>query len=1449
MRRILRWFLYALGLFLLIVIGALAALQTGPGKRLLAAQLSSLLSTPESGFEIAGIEGWVPLDMRIGSLQLSDRDGVWLNTSGVGLDWSPSALFGGRIHVDDIGAERVELIRTPIGEDDAPEPASDEPFRLPELPKSLPPITLERLAIPDISLAEAFLGEAASFGLEGSVQASDGGDVVTAKLNLDRTDEATASIKLEAKAGLDPRTLDLALDAAESGGLIAALGNRPEMGDVDISLTGNGPLEDWAGRLRADADGLALVEMDLGLALVDQPRLTVEGALQPASGVLPDDIASLIGEQLSIDLDVVQTRAQALELQKAVIGAGFATLDAMGSVAFDEGDLALQSRLAVPDLEPLGTIATAALSGEAEALLSMGGTLDSPEGTLDLQVTEPAFDGNAATSVETKLRLTSTAPLSSDLPTFHVAMEGQALGLSVPGATLPDPDIGWRAQIEAPLEGQIKLEDVAIETAGSALTASGAIDPAKLEGTIDLALDAPSLQRLAGPYGQPVDGKALIKAAIGLANQAKDITVDLDGGLDGLEGLPPGVAELLGQRTSLKAQATLDPENTLNLGKLSVAGANMSLEGEASLNLDQKDLDARFAADLPDLAVLDGLIPDSAAGALRFEADLGGDLDAPTADLRLTSRDLVIAGEPLAALDVSTEARDLIAAPNGNLKIDVEARGIPATLSLDYRLAEGALDLDAINLKAPETEVSGALTLALETSLIDGALQGKIAKLGAFEQLVGQPLDGSIDLSATLTPEGERQNAALTLRGRDIDGDFGRLRTLDVDARVTDAAAEPAIDAKASLTGFEQGENVIDALTINASGNGDDLNFQLDLAGEVVKPLELSTGGALALKEGLALNLDTLNGAFAGEPLRLGRPLSLTQSEKGLELAELDLRLGEASLKGNVAIGEQTANGRITLRSLPLSWSETFGGPALSGEARADIDLNGNLIDPTVTASLDVEGVLGEDVASGDVPLDMSLNARLDEGQLDADLVASRLTRKPITATASLPIQLTLQPFAFDMPENGEIDGRIDAEILLARLADFLALDDQILKGTLTADIDIDGTIGEPKIQGPVRLEGGGYENGATGTDIRDLVLTALASNERIEITELAGKTGTKRGTIASNGWLQLDAEADFPLSLSLNLDEARLVNRDDIDTRISGDIAMTGNLAGASIEGDLTVDRAEISIPEGGGPNLPEIEVVEVGGNIVNPPIEEEEDVEEEKPFDPALDVRIRLPRKIYVRGRGLESEWEGDLQLSGRASDPIIVGSLNIKKGHFDFLDKRFELALGEITFSGSTPPNPIITLEARAEDDDFTAIIKLNGPADDPQLLLSSEPELPEDEVLARLLFNRELSQIGPVEAGKLALAVNRLRGGGGFDAFGEIRNILRIDTLDVVSDEEGETAVRAGKYLSDEVYVEVEDGGQAGGSARVEIELLPNIALEAETSENADSGVGIKWKFDY
>ena len=135
-----------------------------------------------------------------------------------------------------------------------------------------------------------------------------------------------------------------------------------------------------------------------------------------------------------------------------------------------------------------------------------------------------------------------------------------------------------------------------------------------------------------------------------------------------------------------------------------------------------------------------------------------------------------------------------------------------------------------------------------------------------------------------------------------------------------------------------------------------------------------------------------------------------------------------------------------------------------------------------------------------------------------------------------------------------------------------------------------------------------------------------------------------------------------------------------------------------------------------------------------------------------------------------------------------------MEVRRGFFDFLDKRFDLRTGVIDFGGKVPPDPRVDLEAVAKTVDITAVVRLSGPATDPTLTLESEPNLPQDEVLSRLLFNREASSISPAQAVQLATAVNRLQGGG-YDPIAGVRSLIGMDTLNVGGGEASRKAVPA------------------------------------------------------
>ena len=91
-----------------------------------------------------------------------------------------------------------------------------------------------------------------------------------------------------------------------------------------------------------------------------------------------------------------------------------------------------------------------------------------------------------------------------------------------------------------------------------------------------------------------------------------------------------------------------------------------------------------------------------------------------------------------------------------------------------------------------------------------------------------------------------------------------------------------------------------------------------------------------------------------------------------------------------------------------------------------------------------------------------------------------------------------------------------------------------------------------------------------------------------------------------------------------------------------------------------------------------------------------------------------------------------------------------------------------------------------------------------------------------------------------------------GGKGFNPLRPAREWLGLDALEIGESGagSGEMALGAGKYLGERVYLRVERGaGAKSGKASVEVEITPNITMETEVGEEADAGVGLKWKWSY
>ncbi|MGH1456804.1 MAG: translocation/assembly module TamB domain-containing protein [Alphaproteobacteria bacterium] len=372
------------------------------------------------------------------------------------------------------------------------------------------------------------------------------------------------------------------------------------------------------------------------------------------------------------------------------------------------------------------------------------------------------------------------------------------------------------------------------------------------------------------------------------------------------------------------------------------------------------------------------------------------------------------------------------------------------------------------------------------------------------------------------------------------------------------------------------------------------------------------------------------------------------------------------------------------------------------------------------------------------------------------------------------------------------------------------------------------------------------YKNIPSGLVFYDLKVAGSVLNQMLNIKSITARDREK-GTFKASGSLMIDTMA---VEASVSARALHAVQGDIASATLSMDMNVKGQGQEYAINGAIKPDEITIKLPERFAASIPEL-------NIVNKDKgKQTERITADILSGISLDVLIDAPSKIFVRGWGLDSEFGGSVKVKGFADDPKFDGTFSVIRGRYSEFGRNFKLARGKLIFAGSVPPSPKLDIMTETKTGDILARIEITGSPEAPKIGFSSDPTLPEDEVLSHILFGKNMESISPFQAVKLTQTLQRFSGNGGgggfssFDPLDTVRSATGLDDLRVEADEEGGATVGAGKYLSDNVYLEFEAGSEEGsGNANIEIELTPNITIESEIGQDAQGGAGIFWKHDY
>lgn len=422
----------------------------------------------------------------------------------------------------------------------------------------------------------------------------------------------------------------------------------------------------------------------------------------------------------------------------------------------------------------------------------------------------------------------------------------------------------------------------------------------------------------------------------------------------------------------------------------------------------------------------------------------------------------------------------------------------------------------------------------------------------------------------------------------------------------------------------------------------------------------------------------------------------------------------------------------------------------------------------------------------------------------------------------------------------------LSSRLNLGALA-FLLERDHKLDGLFNAELALKGSRTNPHISGQLNLAEGVYQNSSQGLNFKNITLDAVADGPNLALSNI-NIEDTRGGSVTAQGSLNwLEPFAKDAVQLTIQANSMAAIDRKEIEGEINGELNLTGNFDELLLSGELEVAPLSVSIEGNPGPSIPQIDY-----SFASEEIEETAASESNIPVL-SLDLTIRADQQAFIRGRGLEAELAGKIDLSGPVTNIAYHGAFKTVRGHFDIFGNRFKLERGEVGFSNEVATILISGL-TRKKDTEIRA--EVTGIGDKFTLKLSSVPALPEEEILAQLIFGKNRQEITAIQAVQLASAVNTLKGGGGgFDPIGSTRELLGVDTLTVDSDENeaGDKGVKvgAGKYLSEDVYLEVERSSDPihPWQGNILIELTPSISLESTTGGAKGGSAELLWKRDY
>lgn len=582
-------------------------------------------------------------------------------------------------------------------------------------------------------------------------------------------------------------------------------------------------------------------------------------------------------------------------------------------------------------------------------------------------------------------------------------------------------------------------------------------------------------------------------------------------------------------------------------------------------------------------------------------------------------------------------------------------------------------------------------------------------------------------------------------------------------------------------------------------------------------------------------------GLYQGAAWRLAEPFSATVQNKTTR-ASGRLVWREADLAFDAVGSDNDLNLNATLKDAPAS---LFAGSKtrLDGRVSGNVALRGR--GQNVVGDGRLVGVgIKPHAASASEAVDGNIIAELRGRALTFRGSATNPRGLRASGDARLPVIASLSPFALQVIRTTAISGQFEIDGPVEAVAKLALSRNCSASGTVSARGQLSGTVAAPQIQGRAQLLNAALTDASLGVRVTDANAVVNFLGPAADIETLTASDG-RGGKLQLGGRIAFRQGANW--RLSGQMDRFQLIASNQALIVATGPWSLSSNGRQAVLGGDLVLDNVRIGIPAGSN-RADALVVREINrpvalGPVVPQRAQAEGTTQRAPTADLGLDLKLASAGNARVVSRGFDGYFDLGLSVKGSLKAPQVDGRADLVRGRFDLAGRSFDMTKGSVVFL--TPLNASrIEFIAERETADITALAKIKGTLGRPVFTLESTPPSPQDEILSRILFGRNVAALSLPQAAQLALGVSSLATGNQLDPTARLGQALGLERFSLGTESGGFAGFTAGLRLVRDVYVEVTTGGEDGTVTMLEWRPLRRVQVQVRTSQKRESSVSVR-----